>query len=80
MADGILVRVVGVQNYARHVVQTKIVFVASFDIAESNREPGFDRKIPIVDFIRISEKDVVVVNPPNGQPKTVVKATRFPSM
>ena len=80
MTDGILVRVVGVQNYARHVVQTNVVLVASFDIAESNREPRFDRKIPIGDPIGITDKDVVVVNRPNGQPKTVVKATRFPSM
>ena len=77
MRDGILVRVIDVQNYTRHVIQTDIVAPAPFDVAEPDRNRRLNREIVIGYPVRITDKDVVVVNPPNGQPQTVVKAARF---
>ena len=65
MRDGILIRVIDVQDNTRHVIQTDIVSPASFDVAEPNRNKRFNREIVIGYPIRITDKDVVVVNSPN---------------
>ena len=77
MLNGILCRVIDEQNNTRHVIQTDIVSAAPFDIAESNRNHRLNRKIIIGDSINMADKNIVVVNPPNGQPQIVVKPSWF---
>ena len=77
MLNSILVRVIDEQNNTRHVIQTNIVSPASLDVAEPNRNHRLNRKIIIGDSINMADKNIVVVNPPNGQPQIVVKPSRF---
>ena len=77
MLNRILVRVIDEQNYARHVIQTDVISSAPFDVAESDGNRWFDGKIIIGDSIRMADKDVVIINPSDGEPQAVVKTTRF---
>src|SRR5439155_5964180 len=70
MLNRILVRVIDEQNYARHVIQTDVISSAPFDVAESDGNRWFDGKIIIGDSIRMADKDVVIINPSDGDRKS----------
>ena len=62
----VLIRVIDEQNSARHVVQSQIASVAPRDVADSNGEHRLNREIIIRDFVRMTDKDVVIPHTSHG--------------
>ena len=78
VVNGIIVRMVDKNEKARQIIQANIVPSAPFYVAEPKRNPRLDRKIIIGYPVRMTDIDIVVVNPPGRQPQNIVKTTRFP--
>ena len=64
----VLIRVIDEQNSARHVVQSQIASAAPRDVAPSNGDLRLNREIVIRDFVRMTDKDVVIPHTSHCQP------------
>ena len=73
----VLIRVIDEQNSARHVVQSQIASAAPRDVAPANADHRLNREIIIRNFVRMTDKDIVIPHTSHCQTQCVVKATRF---